>query len=79
MESLEDYDTLSTKLKDLEREVIDIHERYLTVAESIKEMQKYMVRIAQHQAIIADQIAHWPYIMINKKDGNLVKKQNNKE
>ena len=67
MESLSTYEDLYKKLDTLEKEVIDIHERYLTVAESIKELQRYMVKMAQHQAIIADQISHWPYIQVEKK------------
>jgi len=68
MQSYEDFDVelLSKKLENLEREVIDLHERYLTVAESIKSLQHYMVRMAQQQAIIATQISHWPYIAVEK-------------
>ena len=67
MESLEDFDFLQNKLNTLEKEVIDIHERYLTVAESIREMQKYMIKMAQNQAQIAHQISHWPYIAVESK------------
>ncbi len=73
MNSLEDFERLETKIDTLEKEVIDIHERYLTVAETIREMQKYMVKIAQHQAIIADQISHWPYIAVDRKTSKLNK------
>jgi chaperonin cofactor prefoldin len=70
---LEDFERLETKIDTLEKEVIDIHERYLTVAETIREMQKYMVKIAQHQAIIADQISRWPYIAVDRKTSKLKK------
>lgn len=73
MNSLEEYERLETKVDTLEKEVIDIHERYLTVAETIKEMQRYMVKIAQHQAILADQISHWPYIAVERKTSKLNK------
>ena len=79
MNSLEDYDFLQQKLVTLEKEVIDIHERYLTVAESIREMQKYMVRMAQNQAHIAHQISHWPYIVVDKKDKPKSKKHTDEE
>ena len=78
MNSLEEFDLLQNKLVTLEKEVIDIHERYLTVAESIREMQRYMVRMAQNQAHIAHQISHWPYIVVDKKD-KPTKKQSDKE
>lgn len=71
MESLETYDDtyqeLQTKLNTLEKEVIDIHERYLTVAETIREMQRYMVKMAQNQAQLANQLAQWPYIVVDSK------------
>lgn len=67
MESYEDFDGLQNKLNTLEKEVIDIHERYLTVSESIREMQKYMIKMAQNQAQIANQISHWPYIVVESK------------
>lgn len=67
MQSLEEFDVLQTKLDSLEKEVIDIHERYLTVAESIREIQKYMVKMAQNQAHIAHQLSQWPYIVVEKK------------
>jgi hypothetical protein len=67
MQSLEDYDLMSNKLSTLEKEVIDLHERYLTVAETLRETQRYMVKLAQHQAIIADQISHWPYIPVERQ------------
>lgn len=78
MNSLEDFDLLHTKLNTLEKEVIDIHERYLTVAESIREMQRYMVKMAQNQAQIASQLSHWPYIVVEKKT-TLKKSQEDKE
>lgn len=78
MHSLEEYDLLQTKLDTLEKEVIDIHERYLTVAESIREMQRYMVKMAQNQAQIANQLSHWPYIVVEKKT-TLKKSQEDKE
>ena len=73
MNSLQDFEQLQTKVDTLEKEVIDIHERYLTVAQTMKEMQRYMVKLAQHQAIIADQISHWPYIAIDRKPTKLNK------
>lgn len=78
MISLEEYDSLIAKMDNLEKEVIDIHERYLTVAESIREMQKYMVKMAQNQAQIATQVSHWPYIVVEKKT-TLRKSQEDKE
>ena len=78
MISLEEFDVLQTKLETLEKEVIDIHERYLTVAESIREMQKYMVKMAQNQARIATQVSDWPYIVVEKKT-TLKKSQEDKE
>jgi hypothetical protein len=75
--SLQDFDFLQTKLNNLEKEVIDLHERYLTVAETIREMQKYMVKMAQHQAILAQQFSHWPYIEVEKRPSNKVNR--NKE
>jgi hypothetical protein len=67
MISLEEYDNLVAKMDNLEKEVIDIHERYLTVAETLREMQRYMVKMAQNQAQIAQQISLWPYIVVEKK------------
>lgn len=66
MISLEEYENLITKMDNLEKEVIDIHERYLTVAETLREMQRYMVKMAQNQAQIAGQISRWPYIVVEK-------------
>jgi hypothetical protein len=66
MESLES-DYLEKKLARLESEVTDIHERYLTVAETIRETHRYLIKLAQNQAQIADQLARWPYIVVEKK------------
>jgi hypothetical protein len=78
VESLQNFEALHTKIDTLEKEVIDLHERYLTVAETIRELQRYMVKLAQHQAIIADQISHWPYIPVDKKPGKLITKDKEK-
>jgi hypothetical protein len=66
MESLES-DYLEKKLARLESEVTDIHERYLTIAETIRETHRYLIKLAQNQAQIADQLARWPYIVVEKK------------
>jgi hypothetical protein len=69
MQSYEDYDPeiVVKKLYNLEREMIDLHERYLTLAETVKTMQHYMVRMAQQQATIATQLSHWPYIAVERQ------------
>lgn len=66
MQSLEN-EYLEKKLAQLESEVTDIHERYLTVAETIRETHRYLIKLAQNQAQIADQLARWPYIVVEKK------------
>lgn len=72
MESYEDYDVdvLARKLHNLEKEVIDLHDRYLTVSDALKATQHYMLKMAQQQAMIATQISHWPYIAVEKQSTN---------
>jgi hypothetical protein len=69
MESYEEYDVdvLARKMHNLEKELIDLHDRYLTLSDALKATQHYMVKMAQQQAMIATQVSHWPYIAVEKQ------------
>lgn len=62
----EDLDITSSRITELEKEVIHLKESVFTLYEQLKESQKYIIRLAHNQSQMTKRIATWPFIGVEK-------------
>lgn len=68
--SLEDeLDVTRGRLVEIEKDLSLIHENVLTIADQLKETQKYLIKLARNQSEISKRVTHWPYIAVEKDQG----------
>ncbi len=68
MQSSEDLDFQKQKISLLEKEIVKLQDELSLVVASVREVQKYLIRLAQNQALVSEQVASWPYIVIPPKE-----------
>jgi len=62
-------DISAQKIKNLEKEVADIQNIVYNLNESLKETQRYLIKLAQNQKEVTKRVSQWPYILVEKNEG----------
>lgn len=71
------------KLKNIEKQIVELQESVVSLSDSIRDTQRYLIRLAQNQAMTAKQVAQWPYVVVddsvNKLNSSATKKKPKKQ
>lgn len=65
---MEDIEDLNKRIRNLEVSVAHLEASVKALVEENNEFKQYLMQLGKNQKIIADRIALWPFVTVNKKE-----------
>ena len=60
----QDFDVMSGRLAELEKNIVILQENITILSHQIKETQHFLIKLAKNQHDISKRVTHWPFIAV---------------